>query len=47
MFSAKVVEESHVQGKVINPRPLFHKVESRRPAAVDRLEDDRIDDLSD
>jgi hypothetical protein len=34
MFSAKVVEESHVQGKVINPRPLFHKVESRRPAAA-------------
>lgn len=31
MFSAKVVEESHVQGQVVNPRPLFHKAEARQP----------------
>lgn len=30
MFSAKVVEDTHVQGKVFNPRPLFHGTESRQ-----------------
>lgn len=28
MYGARVVEESHVQGKVMNPRPLFHRTES-------------------
>jgi hypothetical protein len=34
MFSAKVVEESHVKGQVVNPRPLFHRTESRQGPAV-------------
>lgn len=33
-YGAKVVEETQVQGKVVNPRPLFHRNESTQGQVV-------------
>lgn len=38
MLNTIIVKESKVQGQVTNPKPLFHKVESKQPMDQKRLD---------